>query len=109
MVALRIYLHGYCSSFIIVLLIFFLSLVSVGLCFSHFFSLLSLLIFSFSLTPHSLSTSMGLINLFFSTCFKTSLSASSFQPASMGLINFFFSHSLSVGPLRRRQLWLEWV
>ena len=99
----HVYLHGYCSSFIIILLIF-LSLVSVGLRFSHFFSLLSLLLFSFSLTPHSLSTSMGLINLFvglfFSTCFNgfdqpllfsftlcwsSSLASTS---AWMGLINF---------------------
>ena len=38
--------------------------------FSFFFSLLSLLLFSFSLTPHSLFASMGLINLFFSTHFN---------------------------------------
>ena len=43
-----------------------------SLFFSFFFSLLSLLLFSFSLTPHSLSASMGLINLFFSTYFNES-------------------------------------
>ena len=92
-------------SFIIILLLFSLSLLSLLVSvFLIFFSLLSLLLFSFSLTPHSLSALMGLINLFvglfFSTCFNgsdqpllfsftlcwSSLLAST--SAWMGLINF---------------------
>ena len=64
-------------SFLIILLFFSLSLLSLLVSvFLIFFSPLSLLLFSFSLTPHSLSASMGLINLFiglfFSTCFNGS-------------------------------------
>ena len=59
-------------SFIIILLFFSLSLLSLLVSvFLIFFSLLSLLLFSFSLTPHSFSASMGLINLFIGLFFST--------------------------------------
>ena len=67
----------------IILLVFFLSCLYWSPFFSFFFSLIST---SFFLLSHS-----------------------SFIFASMGLINLFFSHSLPVGPLRRRRLQLEWV
>ena len=67
----------------IILLVFFLSCLYWSPFFSFFFSLIST---SFFLLSHS-----------------------SFIFASMGLINLFFSHSLPVGPLRRRRLRLEWV
>ena len=89
-----VYLHDYYSSSIYYFINFF-SLVSVGLHFSHFISLLSLLLFSFSLTPRSLSASTGLINLFASLFFSTCFNGSN-QPLLFSFTLCWFSSLASI-------------
>ena len=86
----HVYLHGYCSSSIYYFINFFSLLSLVGLRFSHFLSLLSLLLFSFSLTPHSLSAS--------TTNLEALLSSSIFS-------TLFFSTSVSSQPSGKWRTW----